>query len=99
THIPNNNSGIDLVKAEDALYLVLNPVSGNWAARTPLSIYKSTDNGKTFEEFAVLADEKQDPKRDKGAEFSYPAVIYKNGSLHLTFTWMRRCIAYAKIDL
>ena len=99
TRIPNNNSGIDIVKAEGALYLVLNPVSGNWAARTPLSVYKSTDNGKTFEEFCVLADEKLDPKQDKGAELSYPAVIYKNGCLHISFTWMRRCIAYAKIDL
>lgn len=98
TLLPNNNSGIDIVKTDRGLFLCLNPVFGNKGARTPLVIMKSTDNGKTFSHFQTLADIKWDEKADKRAEFSYPAIIADEEYLHVTFTWMRRQIAYCKIS-
>ena len=97
TGIPNNNSGIDVVNTPRGLFLAMNPVSGNWAARTPLVILKSIDNGKTFAHFATVADLKWDEARNKSAEFSYPAIIADEKNLHITFTWMRRQIAYCEI--
>lgn len=98
TKIPNNNSGIDVVNTSRGLFLCMNPVSGNWAARTPLVVLKSTDNGHTFSHFATLADKKWDEKGNKNAEFSYPAIVADEKCLHITFTWMRRQIAYCVID-
>lgn len=97
TLIPNNNSGIDVVNTSRGLFLAMNPVSGNWAARTPLVVLKSTDNGRTFSHFQTLADLKWDEKGNKNAEFSYPAIIADENYLYITFTWMRRQIAHCKI--
>lgn len=97
TLIPNNNSGIDVVNTSRGLFLAMNPVSGNWAARTPLVVLKSTDNGRTFSHFQTLADLKWDEKGNKNAEFSYPAIIADENFLYITFTWMRRQIAHCKI--
>lgn len=97
TKIPNNNSGIDAVKTKRGLFLCMNPVSGNWAARTPLWVMKSTDNGNSFSPFACLADLKWDEKGNQNAEFSYPAITADESNLYITFTWMRRQIAYCKI--
>ena len=47
--VPNNNSGIDAVRLPDGrVVLACNPVGGNWAARTPLSLLVSHDEGRTF---------------------------------------------------
>ncbi|MBR3620183.1 MAG: exo-alpha-sialidase, partial [Clostridia bacterium] len=74
TDLPNNNSGIDLVRITDGrLFLVSNPVCENWGERSPLTIQVSSDNGKTFSEFFVLEDEQKD------SEFSYPAITHRNG--------------------
>lgn len=97
TGIPNNNSGIDAVNTSRGLFLAMNPVSGNWAARTPLVVLKSADNGKTFAHFATLAELEWDEKGNKAAEFSYPAIVADEKNLHITFTWMRRQIAYCAI--
>ncbi|MGI6239425.1 MAG: sialidase family protein [Christensenellales bacterium] len=103
TRLPNNNSGIDLAKLDGKLYLVMNPVSGNWADRTPLVIMRSTDGGKTFDPYATLEDGKDDPRteprenRRYTAEFSYPAIVAKSGKLHVTYTHMRRQICYREI--
>lgn len=97
TQIPNNNSGIDAASTSRGLFLAMNPVSGNWAARTPLVILKSTDNGRTFSHFTTLADLAWDEKGNKNAEFSYPALIHDDDFLYVTFTWMRRQIAFCKI--
>lgn len=89
TDIPNNNSGIDLVKAEDGnIYLVLNPVT---EGRVPIEVWKSTDNGETWETIAVLETE--------GREFSYPAIIADGNKLHITYTYNRRTVAYCEISL
>lgn len=91
TALPNNNSGIDLVKAENALFLVYNPVSAYKGVRNPLSLAMSLDNGKTFRDILVL-------ENDEG-EYSYPAIIYKNGKLHISYTWNRVRMVYWEITL
>ena len=104
TGLPNNNSGIDIAKLDNDLYLVMNPVSGDWADRTPLVIMKSNDNGKTFEHFLTLEDMQMDPNlpapkknRRYTAEFSYPAIVAANGKLHVTYTYLRRQVTYWEI--
>ena len=94
TNLPNNNSGIDIVKTDNGrLFLVSNPVSENWGERSPLTIQISNDNGKTFSHYLTLEEEK------KGSEFSYPAITYKSGKLFITYTWERLNIAYCEIEI
>lgn len=94
TDLPNNNSGLDLVKTPDGcLYLLSNPVSENWGERSPLTLQKSADNGATWETVLVLEEEKLD------SEFSYPAIEYLNGALYLTYTYERLNVAFWKIEL
>lgn len=88
TDISNNNSGIDVARAADgALILAHNPVSGDWAERTPLRLSVSFDNGVTWPEFI-------DIETEKGAEFSYPSIIVTGREVMVTYTWKRRRIGY-----
>lgn len=92
TLLPNNNSGIDLVKMESGLLaLVYNPVEKNWGKRTPLVVSLSEDNGLTWRQACVLED---DP-----GEYSYPAVIADREGLLITYTWKRRRIVFTRINL
>lgn len=92
TSLSNNNSGIDLVKfSARGLALVCNPVCGNWAKRTPLSLFLSQDNGETWERTLDL--------ETADGEFSYPAVITDGKRLYCTFTYLRRSIMFAVIEL
>ena len=92
TSIPNNNSGVDLVNTPDGmLYLVCNPVADNWGARSPISIYVSKDNGTSWQLFTHLVT--------MPGEYSYPAVLYKDGALYITHTWQRKSIQFWKIVL
>lgn len=87
TEIPNNNSGIDLdVLPDGRLILCCNPVGGNWGARSPISLFASTDNGHSFSLLTHLTT--------MPGEYSYPAVQYADGMLHVTYTWNRRTIQY-----
>ena len=99
TELPNNNSGIDIARCGDKLFLVLNPVSGDWAERTPLSLYVGELDGTGFRELVTLEDMKNDPlvteaghKRRYTAEFSYPAIVAEGRTLHITYTYLRRRI-------
>lgn len=94
TELPNNNSGIDLVKTPDgSLYLLSNPVEENWGERSPLTLQKSTDNGASWETVLTLEEEKKD------SEFAYPAIEYYDGCLYITYTYERLNVAYWKIEL
>lgn len=85
--VPNPNSGIDAVALHDGrVALIYNHTRDG---RSPLNLALSVD-GEHFEMVAVLEDE-------PGAEFSYPNVIQgRDGALHMTWTWKRRCIRYGK---
>ena len=91
TDLPNNNSGIDCVRADDGnIYLVYNPIEENWGDRSPLELAVSQDNGKTFSTVAVLENE-------NGGEFSYPAITFFENKLHITYTYNRKKIMYCEI--
>lgn len=90
TALPNNNSGIDVATLDSDVLLVYNPVTGNWAARTPIVLALSTDNG---EHFTPILELDHDPLDDK-AEFSYPAIVTVGCDIHITYTHRRKSIAY-----
>ncbi len=92
TTMPNNNSGIDLVKApfDQCLYLVCNPVGSNWGMRSPLSLFKSCDNGGSWQKILDLETSK--------GEFSYPAIIADADGLDITYTWQRQNIVCCRLD-
>ncbi len=92
TALPNNNSGIDVVRlGSGRLALACNPVAGNWGRRYPLSLLCSADNGATW-------DLRTDVEADEG-EFSYPAIIAAGDALHLCYTANRTNIVYRRIDV
>jgi len=92
TSLPNNNSGIDLCRTDFGLLaLVYNPISGDWAARTPLSMAFSADNGATWGDAFIFEHEP--------GEYSYPAIVADGSSLHIVYTWNRERIAYWKVTL
>ena len=99
TALPNNNCGIDLARLSDGrLVLVYNPVSGNWAARTPIAFSVSADNGTTWSEPQIL-DYVPCETNQEYAEFSYPAIIAEDSDVYLTYTWKRRTIAFWHIRI
>lgn len=88
--VPNNNSALDVARlADGTLALACNPVPGNWAPRTPLSLLFSRDNGGSW---PWRFDVETGP-----GEFSYPAVIASGEGLALCYTWNRRRIAFVRI--
>lgn len=99
TALPNNNSGIDLAQADGALYLVLNPVGQDWGYRTPLTVMKSVDNGVTFTDLCTLEDRLFDDDHNRAGQFCYPAIVARDGTLYITYTWNRKSIAYCQIKL
>lgn len=93
--VPNNNSGIDVTRAEDGrLFLALNPTSGDFVKRTPLCIYESTDGGEQFHPFAMVNDAPLNEFTGETAEFSYPSLVLRGDELHLSYTYNRKTIAY-----
>ena len=91
TTVPNNNSGLDLVKMENGtLALVSNPVARHAGERTPLTLAFSYDNGMTFENVLTLEDHK--------GEYSYPAIVSQGNKLFITYTHQRTTIAYVEVD-
>ena len=99
TDLPNNNSGIDLIKLENgALVLVYNPIKGNWAARTPIVCSISYDNGNSWEDELVL-EHNEKPKDKTDGEFSYPAIVSRGNMVYITYTWKRRSVIFYEIEI
>jgi len=91
TVLPNNNSGLDLVRSHGGtLVLACNPVGGNWGRRTPLSLLSSTDNGESWTTQLDL--------ENTDGEFSYPVIIAAvSGSLRVAYTADRQNIIHREI--
>lgn len=90
--LPNNNSGLDLTRGDDGnLYLVCNPVAANWGMRSPLSLFKSEDDGASWQKLCDLETEK--------GEFSYPAIISFGKMLYISYTYNRSNIAVVEMEL
>ncbi len=97
TTLPNNNCGIDLASLPDGrLVLAYNPVGGNWAARSPMALSVSGDNGNTWSQPQILDHVPCDRNVEWG-EFSYPALVACGEDIFLTYTWKRRTIAFWQI--
>jgi predicted neuraminidase len=95
TEMPNNNSGIDLVKLSDGkLVLAYNPVSGNWGSRASLNLAISYDNGMSWPDVIELENDAE-PR----AEYSYPAIITNGNRIALTYTWKRQRIVCWEFDI
>lgn len=94
TDFPNNNSGIDAVTLPDGRFaMICNPVGVDWGVRYPLVIYVSED-ARHWEELVTLETEPCD------AGYCYPSMIVgSDGALHVVYTWDRRRIRYARIEL
>jgi predicted neuraminidase len=96
TVLPNPNSGIDGVSLQDGRQLLVynhtQTKVGQWGGeRSPLNVGLSKD-GLDWASSLALEDE-------KGAEFSYPAVIQTvDGKVHIVYTWKRKRIKYVVLD-
>jgi predicted neuraminidase len=87
--LPNPNSGLDAVALPcGRVVLVFNNTTNG---RTPLNLAVSSD----AEHFRVFQTLESNP-----GEYSYPAMIQgRDGDLHITYTWNRRRIRYARLPL
>jgi len=95
TDLPNPNSGVDAVSLADGRHvLVYNPLTSGdngWGTRGQLSLAVSAD-GKKWQRVCDL-------EKEKGAEFSYPAVVQAaDGLLHITYTFKRQKIKHVVVD-
>ena len=95
TSLPNNNSGIDLVKIRGSiLALVYNPVQQKgeeWGTRSPLVVSFSSDNGISWPITCCL-------EKIEG-EFSYPAIVATENDISITYTWNRERIVYVSMPI
>ncbi len=92
TAVPNNNSGLDCaLTGTGEVVLCCNPVGDNWGRRTPLSLFSTHDNGENWEKLCDL-------EQGEG-EFSYPAIIANGDRLHIIYTYNRKTIAYAEVEI
>ena len=89
TVFPNPNSGIDAVTLRDGSHvLVYNPVT---EGRGVLAVAVERD-GTGWRRVLTLEEE-------KGAEFSYPAVVQTaDGLVHVTYTWKRQRIRHVVLE-
>ena len=89
TPLPNPSAGIDVVKAKEGdVFLIYNPTQ---LFRTPISLARSIDDGKTWKKIFDLETEP--------GEFSYPAMIQSvSGTLEITYTWKRTHIKHFSIE-
>ncbi len=96
TGLPNNNSGIDLVRMNNGdIVLVYNPrenLPGMFnGPRTPLTVAVSKDNGGTFTHLIDL-------ETQEGA-YCYPAVICNDkNEVLIAYTWQRKNMVFCKLE-
>ena len=89
TSLPNPSAGIDVVKTRQGdVFLIYNPTM---LTRSPISLARSTDDGKTWTKVVDLETEP--------GEFSYPAMIETTaGALDIAYTWKRTHIKHVRVD-
>ena len=89
SELNNPDAGIAMTRLHNGhLILVFNdsPI-----ARTPLSIVRSTDEGRTWETPMKL--------EANPGEYSYPCVIQtSDGKIHITYTYRRYAIKHVELD-
>ncbi|MBQ3289625.1 MAG: exo-alpha-sialidase [Kiritimatiellae bacterium] len=100
TGLPNNNSGIDLVRASDGrLYMAMNVSDVDWGPRTRLDLRVSADDGATWKPFRTLISRVPGRGAWDGDEYSYPAIIEpRPGIVAITYTFNRKTIRFVEIE-
>ncbi|TSB47306.1 sialidase family protein [Alkalicoccobacillus porphyridii] len=75
--------------------------SATWGVvRSPLKIAESTDEGKSWNELAVVASEKDVSSDYSAPEFSYPSILEGHDNLlHVSFTFLREHIQHSTYKL
>lgn len=87
--LPNPSAGTDAVTTRSGKHVLVYNHTGK--GRSPLNVSISTD-GMVWQATAVL--------EHGDGEYSYPAVIEtKDGRIHITYTWRRKQIVHAVLDL
>ena len=89
TELNNPSAGIDAVRTSAGdVFLIYNPLP---IARTPISLARSADDGRTWKKVVDLETEL--------GEFSYPAMIESAaGTLEITYTWKRSHIKHVSVN-
>lgn len=89
TPLRNPDAGIAMRKLHNGhLVLVFNDAT---AARTPLSIARSVDEGKTWQKPLAL--------ESNPGEYSYPSLLQaEDGTIHVTYTFNRYAIKHAAFN-
>ena len=92
TIIPNPNSAVDVAKLGNVVALIYNPIDGNWARRSPLSVaFAESESGLSFKEPVHI--------ENGPGSYSYPAIIATSNGFAATYTWNRRTIAFVNIGI
>ncbi len=95
TELFNNNSGLDCVRLSNGdVFVVYNPIPGNWADRNIVAYSISHNNAETFEPCQVI-----EKSEDTDAEFSYPAVIADEKYIYITYTHNRKNIRFKIFEI
>jgi len=89
TELGNPSAGVDAVRTKAGdIFLIYNPTA---IGRTPLSLARSIDDGKTWKR---VHDIETEP-----GEYSYPALIETaEGKLAMVYTWRRTHIKFVVVD-
>lgn len=114
THLPNNNSSIQLAMLQDGSLIIAfnNSSSGvtrdkaGASVRKPLSIALSQDGGDTWPwvrdiETGSSAGQQNGVQEDRGTheEYSYPSLLQDaNGKINVAYTYRREAIKVVRFD-
>ena len=84
--VPNPNASVAMIRLMDgSLLMAANPLE---SGRNVLQLFRSKDVGQTW-----TASRTIERSADTAAEFSYPFLVQgPDGSVHLSYTWLRKGI-------
>ncbi len=89
TTLKNPDSGISMIRLANG-HLVLT-YNDSQTSRSPLSIVRSTDEGKTWEKPLHL--------ESNPGEYSYPCIVQSSdGKIHVTYTFRRYAIKHVELN-
>jgi len=87
TALPATDSGLDATKLDNGMIAVVcNPSEPGSELRTPLSVFVSSDNGKSW-------TRRLDLEKEPG-EYSYPSIVATRSGMAIVYTWNRRRIVF-----
>ena len=89
TVLKNPDSGISMIPLANGHWVIV--YNDSETSRTPLSIARSTDEGRTWEEPLKL--------EANPGEYSYPSVLQTaDGKIHVTYTFRRYGIKHVELN-